>query len=385
MSTFDHVPYASGEPTRDPTYPIPPPGEYYATVRWVKELIESTIARVDPGKVSEILNDLLAKWDPNNAMQKVPVASEGCLPTFDRTGQVVPSNVLLTGLEKQIRDAVASVTGKVDKVEGKGLSSNDFTDELMRKLNGLSDAVLKPIDTSLTKSGYPADAAAAGRLIQENKNFISQIQGLLRDSEDNYIPVTGVKNDIATLAESVRSLQAAVQGVSTSSSQVVTKLASLTDGLTDSDTIRKLIDGVIRSVNGKVDQSKLDELKSYVDNAVPNDLVDKITELSDGKVDKATYDELVAAVEEKVDSAAVQDAVQDAVKDELENYVTKDSLAKQSYRTLGDLQVSYKDPITNETVHTQLVTARELEQYLTNMFDNAESSYYPKTVENTNS
>ncbi len=35
----------------------------------------------------------------------------------------------------------AAVAGKVDKVEGKGLSTNDFTDEYKNKLNGMPDGI----------------------------------------------------------------------------------------------------------------------------------------------------------------------------------------------------------------------------------------------------
>lgn len=41
-----------------------------------------------------------------------------------------------TSVEEQIN---AAVSGKVDKVEGKGLSSNDFTDSLLSKLEGIED------------------------------------------------------------------------------------------------------------------------------------------------------------------------------------------------------------------------------------------------------
>lgn len=41
--------------------------------------------------------------------------------------------------QTQVAELSTAVAGKVDAVEGKGLSTNDFTDELFDKLNNLSD------------------------------------------------------------------------------------------------------------------------------------------------------------------------------------------------------------------------------------------------------
>lgn len=41
---------------------------------------------------------------------------------------------------------------KVDKEEGKGLSSNDLTDELLEKINGLSDPIIKAVSSDFTIS-----------------------------------------------------------------------------------------------------------------------------------------------------------------------------------------------------------------------------------------
>ena len=40
-------------------------------------------------------------------------------------------------------DAVAALNAAIDKVEGKGLSANDFTDALLNKLNGIAEGATK--------------------------------------------------------------------------------------------------------------------------------------------------------------------------------------------------------------------------------------------------
>ena len=59
---------------------------------------------------------------------------------------------------------IAAIAGKVDKVEGKGLSSNDFTDALLTKLNGIeagANAYTLPAATASSLGGVKVGANLA--------------------------------------------------------------------------------------------------------------------------------------------------------------------------------------------------------------------------------
>ena len=67
------------------------------------------------------------------------------------------TNTLLDWHVEAINLHIGATTGmlemnKVDKEEGKGLSSNDLTDELLEKINGLSDPIIKAVSSDFTIS-----------------------------------------------------------------------------------------------------------------------------------------------------------------------------------------------------------------------------------------
>jgi hypothetical protein len=181
----------SGEPVPAPVYPIPPPGEYYATARWVKDFVNRAILSVDSTGVKELIDNLLATWDPSFAMKKVSGVT-GQLAQFDSQGQVVGSGANIEDfVTRESLDTVAeAVSGKVDKVPGKGLSTNDFTNEFKEKLDALSETPgEKPIeiDDTLTKSGTAADSAAVGSAIRSALNEISSVVSDAKNSVDHAV------------------------------------------------------------------------------------------------------------------------------------------------------------------------------------------------------
>ena len=66
---------------------------------------------------------------------------------------------------------------KVDKVTGKGLSTNDYTTAEKTKLSGIAEGATKvEIDSTLTQSGQAADAKKTGDEIDELKNTLSELE-----------------------------------------------------------------------------------------------------------------------------------------------------------------------------------------------------------------
>lgn len=75
------------------------------------------------------------------------------------------------------KNAVATISNKVDKVSGKGLSTNDYTTADKNKLSGIAAEANKTlIDATLSNAGQAADAKATG-------DKFSALQSLIRRME----------------------------------------------------------------------------------------------------------------------------------------------------------------------------------------------------------
>lgn len=84
--------------------------------------------------------------------------------TMDTLGEIA---ALLASDESGAAALATSVAGKVDKVTGKALSANDFTDTLKAKLDGItSGATANSTDASLLASAASAAAALGGKGVQ---------------------------------------------------------------------------------------------------------------------------------------------------------------------------------------------------------------------------
>lgn len=68
-----------------------------------------------------------------------------------------------TGLARLWEHIISKLGRKVDKVDGKGLSANDFTDEYKEKLDALEGT--GAIDVTLTHENEAADAKVTGDFI----------------------------------------------------------------------------------------------------------------------------------------------------------------------------------------------------------------------------
>lgn len=115
------------------------------------------------------------------------------------------------------KKAKQGLEGKVDKVEGKGLSTNDFTEALQTKLNDL------PTNAELT-AAISAAVANANHLKKEivqtlpeaanaDANtiyMISASDGTTGDAYDEYILINNVFEKIGTTRIDVNSLQAKI-------------------------------------------------------------------------------------------------------------------------------------------------------------------------------
>jgi phage gp45-like len=86
---------------------------------------------------------------------------DGAPATYDTLKEI--SDWIATH-QSEYEALIAAIAGKVDKVEGKGLSTNDFTDALLTKLNGIeagANAYTLPAATSSALGGVKVGANLA--------------------------------------------------------------------------------------------------------------------------------------------------------------------------------------------------------------------------------
>lgn len=127
--------------------------QYIATAD--EAVLNQILGQLDPTDAKTIaeLNDLIAAatGTAGTALQQITVGTDGqfvtttVTPKGEGTTQSVAVSVktaTLDGIEDGLvtaSDARTKLGGKVDKEEGKGLSTNDFTDDLKDKLDGIAE------------------------------------------------------------------------------------------------------------------------------------------------------------------------------------------------------------------------------------------------------
>jgi len=83
--------------------------------------------------------------------------------------------VTRSGIERLWSHISIRLNNKVDKINGKGLSSNDYTNEEKTKLGNIENgATNTTIDASLVTAGAAADAKATGEKIAEEVDAMAE-------------------------------------------------------------------------------------------------------------------------------------------------------------------------------------------------------------------
>ena len=137
---------------------------------------------------------------------------------------------------------------KVDKVSGKGLSKNDFTDALKTKLEGIeAEANKTVIDTTLATTGQAADAKATGDAVSMLRNTLSllddeipdTVQTITFDQNGNVQSITHSRNNVAVRTDVFTFAANSVTEVRTLSTgqslTIVTNLSTLETTITYSE------------------------------------------------------------------------------------------------------------------------------------------------------
>lgn len=99
----------------------------------------------------------------------------------------------LNKLQKEIDAIKTNISLKVDKVIGKGLSTNDFTDEYKNKVDNFTGGTVNvvennvEVDASLTKDGCAADAKVTGERFENIIKDLGKVESSVVQSVKEYI------------------------------------------------------------------------------------------------------------------------------------------------------------------------------------------------------
>ena len=122
-------------------------------------------------------------------------------------------------------DAIAELEeGKVDKEEGKSLTSNDFTDALLSKLNGLSNYDDTDISTRVSTLAASLDALVGESDVTDAIDTFNEIKEFLADYENT----DSLVNLLATTENNVKSW-VNQQGYVTEASLTLDEYLKITD------------------------------------------------------------------------------------------------------------------------------------------------------------
>ena len=207
------------------------------------ELIKKYIATADEAVLNQILGDLKSDADPKTiaelnalikdvtgtagtALQGITKGKDGDFVTTtvgtkgeDKTQSVAVSvkTAALTDTEDGLvtaSDARTELNKKVDKVEGKGLSTNDFTNDLKTKLEGIAAGAEVNVQADWDETDKNSDAFIKNKpanLVQDanyvhtDKNYTTaektKLEGVEAGAQVNVIEAINVNGVDATIAD----------------------------------------------------------------------------------------------------------------------------------------------------------------------------------------
>lgn len=205
-------------------------------------------------------------------------------------------STLTQKLDAEIARAKTAEGGKVDKVEGKGLSTNDFTDALLDKLKGIQDQAnyITKVSELLNDSGFQTKAeveAAIQKIIGSAPETLDTLQEIAEALGKDPNFSTTILNRLASvttqLNEEIDNRKAADD---TLKLELLAEIKKTSDSLGNSYAVleERLNSYKTLSDNGdKALNDRVDALTATLDSKVEM-FLEKVTELSDKYTEKVT-------------------------------------------------------------------------------------------------
>ena len=160
------------------------PSQIEAILNEIKILQENpTYKDLIPQRLSELLNDITDQT--YNSKSENPQSGKAVAEAIANLLGSAPENLdTLEELAKALNEdenfaakVIAELTNKADKVDGKGLSTNDFTDELKSKLENIENGAKQLIDCEI------GTISATGDLSNDTQNRFIRSVGYLETNK----------------------------------------------------------------------------------------------------------------------------------------------------------------------------------------------------------
>lgn len=114
-------------------------------------------------------------------------------------GKSIDASLTQSGQPADAKVVGEALNSKIDKVDGKGLSSNDYTTDEKTKLASIENGANKTlIDTTLANTGQAADAKSVGDAIASQNTNINTIKERTDNVEGNITTLQNNKVDKTT-------------------------------------------------------------------------------------------------------------------------------------------------------------------------------------------
>lgn len=278
----------------------------------------------------------------------------------------------------ELQTSVAELQeSKVDVVEGKGLSTNDFTDALLEKLNGIDDnATHIEVDSELNAtSTNPVENQAITAKLGEIDSLLEEhgtnIENLANNLE-NYVLKETYEEDMADINKAIDDINDLLGGNSGTSvnerltaletdntqnkkdiAQNASDISELSNATSDLTTRMEAAEGAIESAAGRLDtaESRLNGLDTKTDttNTAVTNLTTRV-ETNEGKIATLISDanEIKNTLSTKADQATVEQLSKD-----LKAEIDADILAANAMTYKGgvasDVELTAKSPAIGDT------------------------------------
>lgn len=193
----------------------------------------------------------------------------------------------------EITKRLHDIPNKVDKENGKGLSTEDFTSELLAKLKSLSNYNDTELREAIAKLRTRLDTLVEGDTsgaIDKFNEIIAFLDGI-EDSQSLDSIIASIERQIAMMGNTLSDKVDKVEGKGLSTEDFTTSLKQKLESLQNYDdtAINKAVSGILELVNDfNQDISNLYNTKQDSCYILPFDLVD-LTRVVDGELDAVAF------------------------------------------------------------------------------------------------
>lgn len=162
----------------------------------------------------------------------------------------------------RISDNETAIAGKVDAEEGKGLSSNDLTDELLAKLNGISESAQVNVIDSVDEVQFVIDENKKLSLLDIAIDKVTGLQDALDGKADKgtTLAAYGI-TDAYTKTETETRIQEVLDGLSDTSETAASVAQALETYKTSNDARVGTIEAKIATIEESAQVNKIESVK----------------------------------------------------------------------------------------------------------------------------